>query len=264
MTDGPHVEPTHVLAFFQRMAVERTAGAPIGWRDVLDYWADHSAAVARTTGGSASSWRPKRGCRSSTRPRRCRSREMTPTACWRAASSCIGGAGLVSAVAAANGVDLAFWWQPTLYSRDPAEGEEFLLERAAHRHPACTRSWRMFPRRCRPRCLISVTPWTTSGPCLLGHGPHQRGGVRAASPRSPSHVRSQPRDAAVTPAVREALRNHDLDHRTGAGEEGDRMDRRRPGSRGHGRRSERRRRVAGALRGSRWGGHPGACNINTI
>ena len=61
---------------------------------------------------------------------------MTPTACWRAASSCIGGAGPVSAVAAANGVDLAFWWQPTLASRDPAEGEEFLLERAAHRHPA--------------------------------------------------------------------------------------------------------------------------------
>jgi lysophospholipase L1-like esterase len=138
ITLGPDPEPSHVLADVQRADLEGTDAADeTSWSDVREYWADHSAVT--------NLWR------------RIDDRffdDDEPTVALTEADSVVAddldadavvsdylsvyarGRDLARAVAGAYGIDVEFWWQPTLYTKDPVDdGEAPLFDRAANRTP---------------------------------------------------------------------------------------------------------------------------------
>ncbi len=136
ITLGPNPEPSHVLADVQRAQLEGTDGEEVSWDDVRSFWADHSAAT--------NLWRRVRD----------RFDDDEPTVALTQADSVVSddldadsvvedylsvyarGRDLARAVAGAYGIDVQFWWQPTLYTKDPVDpGEDPLFDRAANRTP---------------------------------------------------------------------------------------------------------------------------------
>ena len=137
--DGPVTEPSHVLARVQQAQLEAPPPGqdPTTGADVRDWWEDHSATVnlyrrlrdrfdgddpdVRLTDAEASAVPADVDAEVV--------EEATDDLLRR-------GRDLASALGEGYGVDVQFWFQPTLYSKGAVEGEAHLLERAANRNPA--------------------------------------------------------------------------------------------------------------------------------
>ncbi len=137
--DGPLHGPSHVLASVQQDRIEAPAATedPTALVDIRGWWADHSGTVnlyrrirdrfdgeepeVRLTEAEASAVPA----------------DVDAQAVEDATADLLGrGREFAVALAAAHGIDVQFWFQPTLYSKGPVEGEEHLLRRAANRTPA--------------------------------------------------------------------------------------------------------------------------------
>jgi len=137
--DGPLHGPSHVLAAVQQDRIEAPPATqdPTAFADVRDWWADHSGTVnlyrrirdrldgdepeVRLTEAEASAVPA----------------DVDADAVEAATADLLGrGREFAAALAAAHGIEAQFWFQPTLYSKGPVEGEEQLPGRAANRTPA--------------------------------------------------------------------------------------------------------------------------------
>ena len=139
--DGPLYGPSHVLAAVQEDRIEAapaTEGAT-SFTDVRAWWADRSGTVnlyrrirdrldgdepeVRLTDAEASAVPA----------------DVDAEAVEAATADLLGrGREFASALGEAHGADVQFWFQPTLYSKGPVEGEDQLPGRAANRTPAWT------------------------------------------------------------------------------------------------------------------------------
>jgi hypothetical protein len=136
--DGPVREPSHVLAKVnqQRLEAPDPVETPTTFDDVRSFWADHSAAVnlyrrirdrldgdepeVRLTDAEASAVPA----------------DVDPHAIETATAGLLRrGRDLATAVGDSYGIDVQFWFQPTLFSKGPVEGERQLIGRAANRSP---------------------------------------------------------------------------------------------------------------------------------
>lgn len=140
LVDGPVTEPSHVLASVQQERVEAgpvTASATSA-QDVRQWWADRSATVnlyrrlADRLGGADEPEVRLTDAEASAVPA-----DVDPDRVAADAGALLGrGCGLARALGEAYGVVVQCWFQPTLYSKGPVEGERYLLGRAANRSPA--------------------------------------------------------------------------------------------------------------------------------
>ena len=120
----------------QRLQAPDPVATPTSSEDVRAWWADHSASVnlyrrlrdrfdgddpeVRLTDAEASAVPV----------------DVDPEAIEAAAADLLRrGRELATAVGDAYGIDVQFWFQPTLFSKGPVEGEEQLIGRAANRTP---------------------------------------------------------------------------------------------------------------------------------
>ena len=136
--DGPVREPSHVLATVQRDRIEAAgpAAEPTTFADVRSWWADHSAAVNLYRRLEARFDDPPETqmteAEASAVPA-----DIDQDAVESATAGLLRrGRDLASAIGESYGIDVAFWFQPTLFTKGPVEGEEQLIERAANRTPA--------------------------------------------------------------------------------------------------------------------------------
>ena len=137
--DGPLHGPSHVLAAVQRDRAEAPAATdqPTAFADVADWWADHS--------GTVNLYRRVRDRLDGDEPEVLLTEadasavpaDVDAEAVEAATADLLGrGRAFAAALAEAHGIDAQFWFQPTLYSKGPVEGEEQLPGRAANRTPA--------------------------------------------------------------------------------------------------------------------------------
>jgi hypothetical protein len=137
--DGPVHEPSHALARVHR---ERLTAAPASdgattASDIRAWWADHSGVTNlyrrlrdRFGGGDEPDLRLTEA-EPSLVPE-----DVDPEAVVDAADDLLRrGRDLASGVAESYGVDVQFWFQPTLYTKPPVPGEVEVLERVAVRTP---------------------------------------------------------------------------------------------------------------------------------
>ena len=136
--DGPVHEPSHVLARVNRARLEAPdpVATPTDTDDVRSWWADHSATVnlyrrirdrldgdeqeVRLTEAEASAVPT----------------DVDPDAIEAATADVLGqGRDLAAAIGDSYGVDVQYWFQPTLFTKGPVDGEEQLIGRAANRTP---------------------------------------------------------------------------------------------------------------------------------
>ncbi len=136
--DGPVHEPSHVLARVNRARLEAPdpVATPTDTEDVRSWWADHSATVnlyrrirdrfdgdeqeVRLTEAEASAVPT----------------DVDPDAIEAATADVLGqGRDLAAAIGDFYGVDVQYWFQPTLFTKGPVDGEEQLIGRAANRTP---------------------------------------------------------------------------------------------------------------------------------
>jgi lysophospholipase L1-like esterase len=140
LVDGPVIEPSHVLARVQQERIESTPvveQAPSS-ADVRAWWADHSATVnlyRRLQDRFDGDDEPEvqlTEAEASAVPA-----DVDPAVVEADTAELLGrGRAFAAALGEAHGVDVQFWFQPTLYTKGAVEGEEHLLERAANRSPA--------------------------------------------------------------------------------------------------------------------------------
>ena len=139
LVDGPVTEPSHVLAAVQedRATAPDPVDQPTSSSDVREWWADHSATV--------NLWRRLRDRFDGDEPQTQITEaeaSAVPADLDRAAveDATAGllarGRDLATAIGDAYGIDTAFWFQPTLFTKGPVEGEQQLIRRAANRTPA--------------------------------------------------------------------------------------------------------------------------------
>ena len=139
LVDGPVSEPSHVLARVHRdrLTAPPPAATPTDAADVRAWWADHSGAV--------SLWRRVRDRLDEDEPRS----QLTEAdasavpadvdeAAVEAATADLlrRGRDLASAIGDQYGIEVRFWFQPTLFTKGAVEGEAQLIARAANRSPA--------------------------------------------------------------------------------------------------------------------------------
>jgi hypothetical protein len=139
LVDGPVGEPSHVLAAVQedRVQAPDLVDRPPSASDVRSWWADHSATVNlwrrirdRVDGDEAETQMTE--AEASAVPA-----DLDRSAVEEATDDLLArGRDLASAVAVAYGIDVAFWFQPTLFTKGAVEGEQQLIGRAANRSPA--------------------------------------------------------------------------------------------------------------------------------
>lgn len=140
LVDGPITEPSHVLA---RVHEERLTAPPpeveaTSWRDLRDWWADHSAVtnlwrrLEDRFGGGDEADVQLTEAEASAVPA-----DVDVTATEAATADLLArGRDLAGALGEAYGVEVQFWFQPTLFTKGAVEGEEQLPSRAANRTPA--------------------------------------------------------------------------------------------------------------------------------
>lgn len=137
--DGPMTEPSHVLARVQQAQLEAPGASqdPTTGSDVRAWWADHSASV--------NLYRRLRDRIDGDGPEvRLTDAEASAVPAAVDAEAVEGatddllarGRALASAIGASYGIEVQYWFQPTLYSKGAVEGEAYLLDRAANRNPA--------------------------------------------------------------------------------------------------------------------------------
>ncbi len=139
LVDGPVTQPSHVLARVQERQLTAPAAAedPTSWRDLRSWWEDHSAVtnLYRRIRDRFDDDEPEvqlTEAEASAVPA-----GVDVAATETATSDLLGrGRRFAGALGASYGVDVQFWFQPTLYSKGPVEGEEHLPARAANRTPA--------------------------------------------------------------------------------------------------------------------------------
>ncbi|HYF46059.1 MAG TPA: hypothetical protein VD926_07600, partial [Acidimicrobiales bacterium] len=136
--DGPVRQPSHVLAAVhqQRLEAPDPVETPTSTDDVRSWWADRSAAVnlyrrirdrldddepeVRLTDAEASEVPA----------------DIDPDAVETATAGLLRrGRDLARAIGDSYDIDVQFWFQPTLFTKGPVEGEEQLIGRAANRTP---------------------------------------------------------------------------------------------------------------------------------
>ena len=139
LVDGPVTEPSHVLARVQEQALTAPAATvdPTSARDVRAWWADHSGVTnlyrrVRDQFGADEPEVQLTEAEASAVPA-----DVDADATAEATGDLLArGRELTTAVGEAYGVDVQFWFQPTLYTKGPVEGEGQLPGRAANRTPA--------------------------------------------------------------------------------------------------------------------------------
>lgn len=137
--DGPVTRPSHVLAAVQqdRATAPDPVAEPTTFDDVRSWWADHSAAVnlyrrLASRFGDDEPQTQMTEAEASAVPA-----DVDEAAVEAATAGLLGrGRDLATAIGDAYGIDVAFWFQPTLFTKGAVEGEEHLAERAANRTPA--------------------------------------------------------------------------------------------------------------------------------
>lgn len=137
--DGPVDRPSHALARLhrERLTEPSATDGATSPADLRGWWADHSAATNlyrrlryRFAGDDGSELRLTEAEPSLVPD------DVDPDAVTDAASDLLRrGRDLASGVAAAYGVEAQFWFQPTLYTKEPVPGEVEVLERVAVRTP---------------------------------------------------------------------------------------------------------------------------------
>jgi hypothetical protein len=136
--DGPVREPSHVLAKVnqERLAAPDPVETPTTFDDVRSFWADHSAAVNlyRRIRDRVDGDEPEvrlTDAEASAVPA-----DVDADAIESATAGLLRrGRDLASAIGESYGIDVQYWFQPTLFSKGPVEGEEQLIGRAANRSP---------------------------------------------------------------------------------------------------------------------------------
>jgi len=136
--DGPVRQPSHALARVHRerlVASSATDGSTTAG-DIRRWWADHSATVnlwhrvSDRFGGDGAELRLTEAEPSLVPD------AVDPDAVTGAAVDLLRrGRDLASGVAGAYGVEVQFWFQPTIYTKEPVPGEVEVLERVAVRTP---------------------------------------------------------------------------------------------------------------------------------
>ncbi len=139
--DGPLHGPSHVLAAVQRDRVEAPAATedPTAFGDVRAWWADHSGTVNLYRGIRDRLDGDEPEVRLTEAEASAVPADVDADAVEAATADLLGrGREFATALAEAHGIEVQFWFQPTLYSKGPVEGEEQLPGRAANRTPAWT------------------------------------------------------------------------------------------------------------------------------
>jgi lysophospholipase L1-like esterase len=139
LVDGPVTQPSHVLARVQEQQLTAPAASvdPTTWRDLRDWAADHSAVtnLYRRVRDRFADDEPEvqlTEAEASEVPA-----DVDVAATEAAAADLLArGRDLAAALGQAYDVDVQSWFQPTLYTKGPVEGEEHLRARAANRTPA--------------------------------------------------------------------------------------------------------------------------------
>ncbi|MET1049772.1 MAG: hypothetical protein ABWZ55_09090, partial [Acidimicrobiales bacterium] len=137
--DGPVTEPSHVLARVQQAQLEAPPPGqhPTTGADVRDWWEDHSATVNlyRRVRDRLDGDEPE--VRLTEAEASAVPADVDADVVEGAADDLLRrGRDLASALGEGYGVDVQFWFQPTLYSKGAVDGEAYLLDRAANRNPA--------------------------------------------------------------------------------------------------------------------------------
>jgi len=137
--DGPVDQPSHALARIhrERLAESSATDDATAAGDVRAWWADHSATTNlyrrlrdRFAGDDDAELRLTEAEPSLVPD------DVDPDAVTAAASDLLRrGQDLATGVAEAYGVETQFWFQPTLYTKEPVPGEVEVLERVAVRTP---------------------------------------------------------------------------------------------------------------------------------
>ncbi len=139
LVDGPVTQPSHVLARVQEQQLTAPAAAAdaTSAEDIRAWWSDHS--------GFTNLYRRVRDRFDDDEPEvqlteaeaSAVPADVDVEATATATSDLLArGRALTTAVGEAYGVEVQFWFQPTLYTKGPVEGEGQLPGRAANRSPA--------------------------------------------------------------------------------------------------------------------------------
>ena len=136
--DGPLHGPSHVLAAVQQDRIEAPPAAErhTSAADVRAWWADHSGTVNLYR----RIWDRLDGDDPEVRLTEAEASAVPADVDAEAVEAAtadllVRGRELAAALAEAHGIDVQFWFQPTLYTKGPVEGEEQLPGRAANRTP---------------------------------------------------------------------------------------------------------------------------------
>ena len=139
LVDGPVTEPSHVLARVQEQQLTAPAATVdrTSVQDIGGWWADHSGVtnLYRRVRDRFEDDGPEVQLTEAEASAVPADVDVDATA-DATADLLARGRELTAAVGEAYGVDVQFWFQPTLYTKGPVEGEGQLPGRAANRTPA--------------------------------------------------------------------------------------------------------------------------------
>jgi hypothetical protein len=138
LVDGPVTEPSHVLASVQQRRAEATVAPEEATSsdDVRSWWADHSGTVNLYRRIRARFDDPPETqlteAEASAVPA-----DVDQEGVEAATADLLGrGRELATAVGGSYGTDVAFWLQPSLFTKGAVDGEVYLIDRSATRTPA--------------------------------------------------------------------------------------------------------------------------------